>query len=306
MSETQDAPDAVVSDDDKQEAPSLKMSTLQKGLSGCERSSENRLGYAYSRLTLDKMDLTTLDGDIGQLKELRYVSLSRNSIEDITPLNLLPKLYALNLSANNISNFSLGSHLLELQLLQLDRNKLTQVSAINIPSLRALTVSYNSITSFSDLPSFPNLSTLDASSNMLENLGALGNAAPALRTLNLESNSLTSLAGVERLSKLEQLRVANNKLSKDSLALLALLPYLSQLTIEGNPALIEGFSQQEFLVDLCVHLPLLEIVNGRPVDHETRVAADLALKTKLTPIQVESEPVPTGNEDDGDQDDEDS
>lgn len=105
-------------------------------------------------------------------------------------------------------------------------------------TLRSLNLSSNLFTEIPEsLAAMPRLVSLDLSNCMIESLQNLSSEPlQAIVTLKLKSNRLRSLSGIEKLTRLENLDIRNNKISDpDEPARLTAIPSFKRLWIKYNP-----------------------------------------------------------------------
>lgn len=304
----------------------LSKSVIRRGLSDIQKTAD-RKNYAFTRLEMVGQNIKTLEGEIAAYPELRYVNLSSNELLDLSPLSVLPSLLSLQVSNNHLSSLNtfLATPHPHLQLLQVDRNELETLLceipvpgkkapgsalSINFPSLFALTLSNNKLTSlarpednpatFTNKNGHPTLQVLDVAFNQLSTLVGVS-AFPELRILNLQSNELDRLDGIESLVHLEKLNVSSNRLVNFSsqLTRLARLPKLTHLVISTNPGLTEELETAlaaaqaagtatesqvangiDMVAEILLVLPNLLFIDGRRVTANMRRTADALKKER--------------------------
>jgi len=102
---------------------------------------------AYTRLTIAEKELERLFPVILKYKEIRYLDINTNTIEDITLVEGFSNLVWLNASKNQVNNLDVFAQdrLDQLQMLNLSGNKIKALTNIGLPSLKRLNLSENEI-----------------------------------------------------------------------------------------------------------------------------------------------------------------
>jgi Leucine-rich repeat (LRR) protein len=136
--------------------------------------------------------------------------------------------------------------------------------------LRCLYLSKNLISKIQGLESLSSLVTLDLSNNRLTNIGGL-EGCTSLKTINLQRNALTSVEGLEGLvacPSLDNIDITNNRIEGDVTSLMARLPSLHALSVNGNPCTqTQGFRKRTIAA-----IPTLTYLD-RPIDEIEKVGA---------------------------------
>ncbi|XP_048248786.1 leucine-rich repeat and guanylate kinase domain-containing protein-like isoform X2 [Haliotis rufescens] len=146
-------------------------------------------------------------------KDLRELKLYGNQISVIENLDNLKELCSLQLQHNKIRSIGRGlSCLKKLRTLRLDSNNLLRLET-------------------SDLVACVQITVLDLSSNMLDNLSAL-NYLPNLEELTASNNRLRKVTEIQRCKKLQEVDLSGNRIS--DLSGLAGLPHLQILDVSSN------------------------------------------------------------------------
>ncbi|XP_064385299.1 leucine-rich repeat-containing protein 23-like [Halichondria panicea] len=171
----------------------------------------NGLSHAYVRLDLKNRKLTDIAA-IQSFVHVRYVDVSGNYLEDISPLGELPQLLTLHADNNRLATINL-KELQYLQVASFAQNKLTTTEGLSQPMLDRLNLSSNQITELSGLTEtqLPCLTSLDLHGNKLTS--TIGIHLPSLQKLYLASNTLTKLEGLEGLRQLTTLHVRENQIT---------------------------------------------------------------------------------------------
>jgi hypothetical protein len=273
---------------EKDVPPPLTKALIKIGLSQIEKTADGA-SFGYTRLDLQAKSIRTLDGDLANFKHLKHVNLAQNSISAGTEaLALLPSLVTLNLQHNLLTALPALEACHTLQVLQADDNNIASLASFRAPSLFALTLARNDLTSFADLRAagvagaadsaaavFPSVEVLDISFNELTSLAGLADAFPNLKHLNASSNKLVSIAGLQKFAKLETVDLSNNRLtSLGEFAALAPLLRLHTVITHRNRALYARFEEpDELILALLLELPQLRRVDSRVVTSLERAAA---------------------------------
>eukprot|EP00076_Gallus_gallus_P026462 XP_015149393.1 leucine-rich repeat-containing protein 23 isoform X1 [Gallus gallus] len=238
----------------------------------------NGLAHAYVKFEAKYKDLT----DISLLEcfiHLRYVDLSENKLQDLSPLSSLTHLLWLKVDGNLLSS----AHMQELPYLQFisfAHNHIKNMEGITHPHLTSLSLKGNKIpTALGLSQALYSLRTLELRGNKLESTAGL--YLPKLKNLYLAQNAIRSLEGLEALEQLSTLHLRDNELetldgfsssmkclqylnlrnngisSLQEVAKLQVLPMLQALVLMENPCSDEANYQQEVLVQLP-HLKRLD------------------------------------------------
>lgn len=175
---------------------------------------------------------------------LQKIDLSQNAIKDVAPLKGHQFVLSLNLSSNEITT----------------------------------------IKSWEGEALFPQLRSLDLSSNLLSALPPLPFAA--LRSVKLSSNEITTCAEFTGHEKLTSLDLSENKLT--SLAGIANMPALTSLNVSGNQLdSFEGLTGVEALQDLSMARNKFSALQGPwetfPALHSLNVSENVIEAPKSAP-----------------------
>lgn len=229
-----------------------------------KRTTDNQLNTASKTGTLNisNKGLHELPKSIENLTNLRQINASKNKLNNqaIAILSKLPNLQKIDLSHNQISDFSLLFQLQKLKSLDISHNNIIRLPQVGMgKNLTKVDMSFNKVTSLQqdNLTTinqnnensnnfFEGLNNLDLSNNSIssipENL-----SSSSLIELNLNNNRISNLSAsnfVENCKSLKVLRLKNNQLkitefSKDFLE----KSQVSTLEYEGN--LFDGKSFKE-------------------------------------------------------------
>jgi len=255
---------------------SLSRATIAKGLSDIQSDETGRSGF--TKLQLNAMNISGLEGDLASYSALRYVDLNDNVITDLTPLERLYDLHSLQCADNKVKKLPNFSDALKLQVLDLAKNNITSLHPFNLPAVTALVMNNNKVLDLIGLESTrspPPLRVLDLSSNVIEQTKGIENLTN-LEMLNLRNNKIKSLDGFAALTNLRQLDVRDNQLtSMAELAHLSPLSGLRFLATTGNLGIHpEGSTPDTVVPELLILLPQLTHFNEIEITAEHREAAD--------------------------------
>ena len=210
-------------------------------LSQAEKVTVSGRQYSLSTtsLVLDNQGLTdaTLD-EIVQLYALESLSVSGNSLYDISKLTALGGLTTLNLSGNNISNIQPLTQLTNLRNLYLDNNPITDLTPLcSLTNLTSLSIKGISITE----------SQLETLSKALPNCAIHSEAAQEevqdisfggatfksdVTELDLSGMGLRDISALSSCKELKRLNLSNNEIS--DLSPLMNIPGLVWLDVSDN------------------------------------------------------------------------
>lgn len=260
----------------------LTKDAIATGLSKID--SDETGHFSFIDLQLNAKGITSLEGDLSTYSALRYIDLSNNMIVDLTPLERMYDLHAMNCSDNKVKKMPDFSDTQKLQSVDLAKNKITTLHPFNMPSVLSLNISHNEVkdcVGFEGAKTTPALRVLDLSQNALVQSKGIERCTN-LEVLNLKGNKLTSLDGFAELESLRQLDISDNNIkSINELAHLASLADLRYLaTVGGNLAIHpEGSATDAVLPELLILLPQLTHFNDIEISADHREAAD-ALKAE--------------------------
>ncbi|MHC4477446.1 MAG: COR domain-containing protein [Planctomycetota bacterium] len=170
-------------------------------------------------LDLRGENLTSLPGEIGQLRYLIRLDLGRNKLTSLpAEIGQLENLRELYLHDNNLTSLPAEiSQLEHLTVLWLQRNNLTSLPAEigQLKNLTALGLSANKLSTLPrEIAQLENLTALDLSGNNLTSLPAEICQLKGLGRLYLHANMLTCVPGqIGQLKNLRELYLASNSLT---------------------------------------------------------------------------------------------
>lgn len=168
------------------------------------------------RLDLSLNELTSLEhSGLLPFSNLRELNASLNRISKFIGIEVLKKLYTLNLSHNFI-------------------NKIDNL--VPSSSLVVLNLSMNELTDISYMPSLINLEVLHISNNKLQSLDGV-QSLPRLRELYAQRNDVEDVVPLTSCFHLHILNLADNHITtlNNTVDILAQLKRLEVLSLHGNP-----------------------------------------------------------------------
>lgn len=182
-----------------------QLSELSKALPNCaihsEQAQEDKQEISFGGMTFPS-NITDLD-------------LSEMGIRDISALANCQFLARLNLSGNEISDLS---------------------PLMNLQYLQYLDISYNPVADLRPLMGVDSLTFLNAAGDSVTSTSPL-TMMNGLTSLYLDENPIRDFSGLRRVVTLKALGLSNTGLTNDDLLYLKSLSGLTELNIEGNPAL---------------------------------------------------------------------
>ncbi|NXJ98877.1 LRC23 protein, partial [Corythaixoides concolor] len=211
---------------------------------------------------------------------LRYVDLSENKLQDLSPLSSLTHLVSLKVDRNLLPSACM-QELPYLQIISFAHNRIKDMEGITHPLLANLSLKGNKIQTALGMSHgrLFSLQILELRGNKLESTAGL--SLPRLKNLYLAQNDIRSLEGLEGLQQLTTLHLRDNQLeildgfsssmkclrylnlrnngisSLQEVAKLQVLPVLQALVLLDNPCTDEPNYRLEVLV-LLPHLQRLD------------------------------------------------
>ncbi len=190
-------------------------------------SSLSNLEYLFLRNS-NIRDITP----IARLTKLRVLDLFNNQVADISPLANLTSLDEVNIRANNISDISALSNKPILTMLYASYNQITDVRLSNLPNLKMLELDMNKIRDISALAAFTKLELADLSMNEISDISPLSGLTK-LEYLYLYDNKIDNITPLAGLTKLIVLELGKNRIRNTTP--IAGLNGLSELGLSDNP-----------------------------------------------------------------------
>lgn len=179
-----------------------------KSLEGLELFSGKNIEWIY----LDWNEIEDISV-LSRFTTLTKISMSGNKITDITPLAKLTNLVNLNISNNQISSLEPIKNLTNLQYIYADNNKITEITPFSqLINAKEISVSGNQITNIDLLTKLPNLYELDASRNDITSIEN-SQVNEKITNINLNYNKLSSLQGIQNIKNLQIFSASNNKIT---------------------------------------------------------------------------------------------
>ncbi|NXJ65586.1 LRC23 protein, partial [Rostratula benghalensis] len=237
----------------------------------------------------DLTDISLLEHFI----HLRYVDLSENKLQDLSPLSSLTHLLWLKVDRNLLISACM-QELPYLQIISFAHNRIKDMEGITHPRLASLSLEGNKIQTALGLShgQLFSLQTLELRGNTLESTAGL--SLPKLKNLYLAQNAIRSLEGLEGLGQLTTLHLRDNKLktldgfcssmkclqylnlrnngisSLQEVGKLQVLPMLQTLVLVDNPCCDEP----NYRLEVLVLLPHLQRLDKEFVEQEERTEAN--------------------------------
>jgi len=185
------------------------------------------------RLDLSQNSLTSLE-QLSCLKHLRELKVDDNLISDVSGLYSVDSLMKLSMKGNRIKkiNFELA-HWDHLEVLNLDRNQISEVTGLHhLKSVYLLNLDRNQLYTLTIEEPMPKLRVFRMNENRLESLEV--SKLVNLRTLYIDTNDLMEISGANRLRKLENLSVRDQRGGELSLTLKQVRD-VKRIYLGGNP-----------------------------------------------------------------------
>ncbi|NWW05143.1 LRC23 protein, partial [Oreocharis arfaki] len=236
---------------------------------------------------------------------LRYVDLSKNKLQDLSPLSSLTQLLWLKVDGNLLTSASM-QELPYLQVISFDRNHIKDLEGIAHPLLANLSLKDNKIQTVLGLhrDQLSSLQILELQGNEIKTTAGLG--VSKLKKLYLAQNTICSLEGLEEFEELETLHLRDNKLEaldgfSDSMKCLQylnlrsngirsfqeveklqVLPVLQALVLTDNPCAEEP----NYRLEVLSRLPQLQRLDKELVEEEEWEEAEKIRQTRLEKEKV--------------------
>jgi Leucine-rich repeat (LRR) protein len=184
------------------------------------------------RLNLGEQELTEIPKEILELDHLTLLNLSSNQISDYSFLEKMTNLTSLYLGFNQISDISFLEKLTNLTSLNLSLNQISDSLFLEkLTNLTSLNLSFNQISDSRFLEKLTNLTTLELRSNQISDISFLENLTN-LTTLDLSENSISDYSFLEKLTNLTSLYLSNNQIS--DIRFLENLTNLTRVDLSNN------------------------------------------------------------------------
>uniref|UniRef100_UPI0032168D12 leucine-rich repeat domain-containing protein n=1 Tax=uncultured Draconibacterium sp. TaxID=1573823 RepID=UPI0032168D12 len=193
-------------------------------------------------------DLTPLE----KLVNLEKLVAENNIIKEITPLKDLTKLKLLNLYRNNVSDISALSNLTNLTVLRLWDNNVSTIQTLSkLTNLKEINLGQNRIKDISPLTNCKKLHTIWLAFNPIVNPELLSEFNETLRVLSISGCNIENIDYLENCYKMKDLLIFSNQIEDISVirkmtSLKSLIAYNNQIeSIDVVPHLIKEGAFQE-------------------------------------------------------------
>jgi len=174
-----------------------------------------------------------IDEANGILSSRNKLTISRNQISDITPLQSLTHLTHLYLYNHQISDITPLQSLTHLKTLDLHNHQISDITSLqSLTNLTSLNLSNNQISDISFLQSLTNLTELDLRGNQISDITSLLSLTN-LTELDLRNNQISDITPLQSLTHLKKLDLRDNQIS-DHTPLLS-LTNLKKLKLSITP-----------------------------------------------------------------------
>lgn len=203
--------EAVVEEEVVEEDDSIDLTReiISEGLSTLARTSDG-LNFAYVKCELREKKLRNLDGfKTGTgYPHIRNADFSQNALVDISCLTLIPNILTLNLEDNKLTTVFQNVKMNFMQLLNLNKNKISTFGPVEFPLLTSLSLNNNVLTSWEQSHRLPLLQSLSLRNNKLTAFD--GKNLPALQLLDLRGNGFTAIESITNIPNVTTLNLRGN------------------------------------------------------------------------------------------------
>jgi internalin A len=226
----------------------------------------NRILSSRNKLTISRNPISDIT-PLQSLTHLTHLYLYNHQISDITPLQSLTHLKTLNLSNHQISDITPLQSLTHLTSLNLSNNQISDITPLqSLTKLTELDLRGNQISDIRPLQSLTNLTELDLHNNPISDIRPL-QFLTHLKTLDLHNNQISDIRPLQFLTNLKKLDLHNNQIS--DIRPLQSLTYLKKLDLHNNQISdIRPLQSLTYLKKLDLrdnqisdHTPLLSLTN---------------------------------------------
>ena len=232
-------------------------------------SSRNKLTISRNQIS----DITPLQS----LTHLTHLYLYNHQISDITPLKSLTHLKTLDVRDNHISDITPLQSLTNLTSLNLSNNQISDISFLqSMTNLTELDLRGNQISDITSLLSLTNLTELDLRHNQISNITSL-QFLTNLTELDLRDNQISDITPLQFLTNLTEQDLRNNQIS--DITSLQFLTHLTELDLHNNQ--ISDITPLQSLT----HLKTLDLRDNQISDHTPLLSLTnlTELKLSITP-----------------------
>jgi internalin A len=204
----------------------------------------NRILSSRNKLTISRNPISDIT-PLQSLTHLTHLYLYNHQISDITPLQSLTHLKTLGLRDNQISDITPLQSLTNLTSLSLSNNQISDISFLqSLTNLTELDLRGNQISDITSLLSLTNLTELDLRNNQISDITSL-QFLTHLKKLDLHNNQISDITPLQSLTHLKKLDLHNNQIS--DITPLQSLTHLKKLDLRDN--------------QISDHTPLLSLTN---------------------------------------------
>ncbi|MEG4379530.1 MULTISPECIES: leucine-rich repeat domain-containing protein [unclassified Microcoleus] len=166
------------------------------------------------------------------LSSMTMLDLSNNQITDFSFLACLTNVKAVHLASNQFTDISFLGWLTNLKILYLGNNQITDISFLgSLTNLTTLDLGSNKITDIRFLGWLTHLTTLHLGGNKITDISFLGSLTN-LTTLNLGNNQITDISFLGSLTNLTTLNLNSKRIT--DIRFLGSLTNLTTLELDSN------------------------------------------------------------------------
>ncbi|PGB03442.1 NEAT domain-containing protein [Bacillus toyonensis] len=180
------------------------------------------------KLTLRESNVTDISA-ISKLRDLKYVDLTSNPIEqleninmlflrnnkisDLTPLSKMKKIKTLDLVGNNIEDIQPLFTLSTMKQLYLANNQISNLTGINqLSNVELLWIGNNKISNVESISKMSNLIELEITDSEIKDISPLSKLGK-LQVLNLEENYISDISPLSNLTDLHEMNLGANEIA---------------------------------------------------------------------------------------------
>lgn len=229
---------------------------------------------------------------LSALNELEVLNLEYNpALRDISILKNLPKLHTLDLSSNNLMNYSSLKEFSELKTLILKHSKKVNFSFLkDLKQLQNIDISRSNLQNISFLKYLSQLKSITLEENEIYDISILKDFSE-LKTLKLYYNKVQSISVLQYLDELQFVDLKYNVVQ--DLSPLLNLKNLQELNLTGN--FIQDITplknlsnlktlniSRNFIQDIS---PLKNLINLKHLDIQETIISDFAVLENLQNLQ---------------------
>jgi internalin A len=236
----------------------------------------NRILSSRNKLTISRNPISDIT-PLQSLTHLTHLYLYNHQISDITPLQSLTHLKTLGLRDNQISDITPLQSLTNLTSLSLSNNQISDISFLqSLTNLTELDLRGNQISDITSLLSLTNLTELDLRNNQISDITSL-QFLTHLKKLDLHNNQISDITSLQFLTHLKKLDLHNNQIS--DITPLQSLTHFKKLDLHNNQ--ISDITPLQSLT----HLKKLDLRDNQISDHTPLLSLTnlTELKLSITP-----------------------